>query len=91
MRYRVRDMKARAEELLDGYQDARDHEFNLYIRKELEEWSDDEEITEEDLVTLVGSFKFPEEGDWAWDAVQSEIEDVEDQRHEQMRDERMGL
>ncbi len=68
---RTRDIKARAEELADGYQEARDVEFNEQFRDMFS--IESEIITENDLQGFLDSFTFPEEWDWAFDQVQSDI------------------
>ena len=81
---RTNQIKARAEELLEGYQDARDEEFNNQLR----DLMDGIVVSEDDVQGLIDSFTFPEENDWAFDAVQSEIEDIGDQKYMQYKDER---
>ena len=90
---RTRDFKARAEELTDGYEEARDAEFNSQFLdfilppggvKDCKAIS----FTEDDVQGFLDSFDFPEQWDWAYDKVQSELDDIGDQKYEQMRDER---
>lgn len=87
---RSRDIKARAEELAEGYEDARAEAFIT----ELSDLMDALHVDDMDIDFFQGfidSFTFPEEGDWAFDAVQSELDDIGDAKYEQMRDERCGL
>lgn len=90
---RTRDIKARAEELSIGYEDA----YNEAFDKEFQDFIFPQGVntniaklsfTKDDIQGFMDSFTFPDEGDWALDQVQSEIEDIGDQKYEQMRDER---
>ena len=81
---RTRDIKARAEELANGYQEARDIEFNEQFRDMFS--IESEIITEDDLQGFLDNFTFPEEGDWAYDQVQSELDDIGDQRYQEWKD-----
>jgi hypothetical protein len=85
---RTRDIKARAEELLEGYDEARAEAF-------YEEFEDMfvvngalAPIDEDDVQGFIDSFTFPDEDEWAYDQVENEIADIEDQRYQQMKDER---
>jgi hypothetical protein len=85
---RTRDIKARAEELLEGYDEARAEAF-------YEEFEDMfvvngalAPINEDDVQGFIDSFTFPDEDEWAYDQVENEIADIEDQRYQQMKDER---
>ena len=83
-------MKERAEELLEGYEDAKAVAFMTELDGEM----DGMDVSEMDIDFFQGfidSFTFADEGDWAFDAVQSELDDIGDQMHEQARDERCGL
>jgi len=86
---RTNQIKARAEELAEGYQDARDEAFNDEF---YDEFTDTgmltTSLTEDDVQGFLDSFTFPDKWDWAFDAVQSELDDIGDQKYEQMRDER---
>ena len=88
MGYNTNRIKERAEELLEGYQEARDEAF-------YEEFEDIfvvngalTPITEDDVQGFMDSFTFPDEWDWAFDAVQSELDDIGDQQYQQWKDER---
>ena len=90
MHIRTRDMKARAEELSEGYQEARDEEFTSQFLEEFPESRIEiNGITEDDIQGFLDSFTFEDEADWAWSKMESEIDDIGDQMHEQARDERM--
>ena len=95
---RTRDFKARAEELAEGYQDARDEEFyNQFMDMFCttpEYFCDNKiltisELTEDDVQGFLDSFNFPYESDWAANAVQNELDDIGDQRYEEERDRRI--
>ncbi len=81
-------MKARAEELADGYQEARDQEFNDQFKDFTESYITNSDcITEDDVQGFMDSFTFPNEADWAWDKMQNEIEDIGDQQYQLCKDE----
>ncbi len=93
---RTRKYKADLEEVAEGYQDARDYEFNQQFRDtlfiqgvntNLEHW----EVTEEDIQGFMDSFTFPDEDEWCDNELQSRMESFEDAKYEEMRDERRGL
>ena len=93
---RTRDMKARAEELADGYQDARDEEFrdqfiDMFMTTNNEGEVLMKEFTEDDAQGFLDSFTFPDENEWCWTAMESELDDIGDQEYEMLKDERMGL
>ena len=86
-----RKMKDRACELAEGYEEARDEAFNEEFRDFLTEIMEIEscDIFTEDMIQgFLDSFTFPEEGEWAMDKALNELEDIADQKYEQMRDER---
>ena len=84
---RTNQIKARAEELAEGYEEAKMEEFTNQLLDELDnmEFS---ELDSDFFQGLLDSFTFPDEWDWAFDAVQSELDDIGDQKYAQMRDER---
>ena len=84
---RTRDYKAGIEKVAAGYQDARDFEFNMQFRDTF--YKDD--LTEDDVKGFLESFTFPEEFEWAASEYESQIDAYEDAKHEEARDERMGL
>ncbi len=81
---RTNQIKARAEELLDNYQEARDVEFNEQFRDMFS--IESEIITEDDLQGFLDNFTFPEEYDWAYDQVQSELDDIGDQKYQEYKE-----
>ena len=91
MGFNTNRIKARAEELLEGYQDARDEEFSNQLKDFMSEYLDHQAVNEDDLQGFIDNFEFPNEDEWAFDEVQSELDDIGDQQYEQMKDERMGL
>ncbi len=85
---RTRDLKARMEEVEEGYQDARDEAF-------YEEFEDVfvvngalVPITEDEVQGFIDSFTFESEADWCYSKVQSEIDTYNDCKYEEWKDER---
>lgn len=91
MGYSVNKMKVRAEELSEGYQEARDDAFNDEFVDFITGTPTDVKLTEDDVQGFLDSFDFEDEDEWAFNEVQSELDDIGDALHEQRRDERMGL
>ncbi len=90
MHIRTRDLKARAEELEDGYEEAKAEAFTREVTDEMEGM----EVEEMDIDFFQGcidSFTFPDSGDWAWSQMESEIDEIGDQQYELEKDRRMGL
>jgi len=85
----VNQLKNRATELAEGYEEARDEAFNEEFRDMFSQ--EKYVITEEDLQGFLDSFTFPEEGDWALDQAESEYEGYMDSKYQAMKDERCGL
>lgn len=86
---RTRDMKARAEEYEEQYDEAMIDD----LRDELEVYFADipaDSINPNTIYEIVEAWnsKLPEVWDWCHDQVQSELDDIGDQMHEQRRDER---
>ncbi len=75
------------EEVEEGYQDARDEEFN----EQLIHFMDGTPATEEDIQGFMDSFTFPDPSSWCYDKVMADLDEIGDQQYEQMRDERCGL
>jgi hypothetical protein len=91
MGYNVNRIKQRAEELAEGYEEARDEAFNEEFRDFLcdEEFvMNSEQITYDDIQGFLDNFTFPDEGEWSCDKAQSELDDIGDQQYEQWKDER---
>jgi len=86
---RTRNYKADIEKISEGYEDAKDKEFNTQFR----DFVGDETIfiTEDDIQGFLDSFTFPEEFEWAASEYESQRDAYEDAKFEEMRDERMGL
>ena len=93
---RTRDIKARAEELIEGYQEARDEEFSNefkdyvldYLKLGHPAHNLKNIITEDDIQGFMDSFTFEDEWDWAYTQVQNELDDIGDAKYQQMKDER---
>jgi len=83
-----RQIKDRACELAEGYEEARDEEFNMQFQDFITALDAFNTVTYDDVQGFMDSFTFPEESDWAMDKAESELEDIEDQRYEQWKDER---
>ncbi len=89
---RTNQIKNRAIELLESgrYEEEKAEAF----KQELNDYLEGVTVEEADIDFFQGfldTFTFKDEDDWAFDAVQSELDDIGDQQHEQMRDERVGL
>ena len=90
---RTRDFKARAEEFEDQYEDARDEAFNDEFLIEFTPIFSKQYgmnlsniITEEDVQGFLDSFTFPDEADWCADQVQSELDDIGDQKYQEWKE-----
>ena len=82
-------IKNRACELSEGYEEARDEAFSEELIDFLKPiFADNDVITYDDIQGFLDSFSFDEEGDWAMSKALSELDDIGDQQYEQMRDER---
>ena len=92
---RTRDYKADIEKISEGYQEARDEEFNDQFRDFLcdEEYvmKSNTIITEDDVQGFLESFTFPEEFEWSASEYESQIDAYEDAKFESFKDERLGL
>ena len=90
LKMRTRDLKARAEELACNYDEARDEAFNDEFRDMFKHCFNKSNLvlTYDDVQGILDSFTFQEEGEWAMDQALNELEDIADQKHEQMKDER---
>jgi len=86
----ARQMKDRACELSEGYEEARDDAFNDEFRDMFKHCFDKSNLvlTYDDVQGFLDSFTFQEEGEWAMDQAQNELEDIGDQQYEQWKDER---
>ena len=87
---RTNQIKARAEELAEGYQDARDEAFNDEF---YDEFTDTgmltTSLTEDDVQGFMDSFDFPDEDQWAIDEYESRQDSFYDAKYESFKDERM--
>ena len=87
----TRDKKARIEEIAEGYDDAKDEEFNnqfVDMFKSISKTNTSSKVTQDDIQGFLDSFTFEDEGDWCWTQLNNEIADAGDAKYEQMRDER---
>ena len=85
----ARQMKDRACELSEGYEEARDEAFNEeFLMTFINSNGNLLKLTEDDVRGFLESFTFPEEGEWAMDQAQNELEEIGDQQYEQWKDER---
>ena len=84
---RTRDYKAALEEIANGYQEARDEEFNQQL---IDFLPMDKKIivTEDDLQGFLDSFTFPDEADWCADEYEEKQGAYADAKYEEMRDDR---
>ena len=87
---RTRNYKANLDEIAEGYQNARDCEFDTelttFIRETKEEYG---VVTEDDVQGFVDSFDFPDEYEWAAAEYESQRDSYYDAKYEEMKDERM--
>ncbi len=82
----------RANEIAEGYQEARDKEFDDQLKAFIA--ADTETvITEDDLQGFIDSFgeDYPLEANWSWDEANAELDEIGDQQMELARDREMGL
>ena len=96
---RTRNYKAEIEKLSDDYQSARDFEFTEQLTDFLSEYIyfpttnvvELKEITEDDITGFIDTFEFQEEYEWCASEYESRMDDYYDQKHEEMKDRRIGL
>ena len=86
---RTRDLKARAEEFLTEYDEEMVEELQDRLKQYLEDRTVDDVDTLE-ITDIVDDWvsQLPEAYDWAYDKVQSELDDIGDAKYQQMKDER---
>ena len=86
---RTNAYKANLERIAEGYQEARDCEFDTqlidFILDTREEYG---VITEDDIQGFIDSFDFPEEFEYCAMEFESELDTMADMKYEQMKDER---
>ena len=83
-----RRIKDRACELAEGYEEARDEEFNMQFQDFITSLDPFNTVTVDDVQGFLDSFTFPEENDWAMDKALTELDDIGDQQYERWKDER---
>lgn len=88
---RTRDIKARAEELLEQYPDAMEEKFNEEFRHNFKDYffgkGIEETITIEEIQEFLDNYDEPDEDSWAYDQVNSEIDDMADAYYQMKKDE----
>ena len=86
---RTRDLKARAEEFLTEYDEEMVEELQDRLKQYLEDLTVDDVDTLE-ITDIVDDWvsQLPEAYDWAYDKVQSELDDIGDQKYQAYKDER---
>ncbi len=84
---RARDIKARAEEFEEQYDDAMTDKFNEEFREFIEPMLKTEDaISEDDIQGFMDSFTVDDISDWCFDRVQSELDDIGDMKYQQCKD-----
>ena len=87
-----RAIKNRAIELLEGFDEAMDEKFSDEFRDFIKPMlADNDVITYDDIQGFLDSFETPDENEWAFEQVDAELADIEDQQMELERDRKMGL
>ncbi len=92
----------RANELSEGYQEARDEEFHIqfqdmFMRCVNTDFGSDfilkDTITEDDVQGFLNSFDedYPLETNWSWDEANAELDEVGDQQMELAKDKEMEI
>ena len=86
----ARQLKDRACELSEGYEEAMKQDLRDTIEEYIES-ADVDSIYSDDIAERVEQWndELPEEGDWALSQAESEYEGYMDSKYEQMKDERM--
>ncbi len=86
---RTKDLKARAEEFLAEYDEEMVEDLIQVIRDSLQGLTV-EDISEDNIFDDIQEWKskLPEAYNWAYDKVQSELDDIGDAKYQQMKDER---
>jgi nitrate reductase assembly molybdenum cofactor insertion protein NarJ len=84
---RTRDLKALAEEKLDGYDEAMIDDLLTAFKHELD-GQVVEDVNEEWIVEIFSNWQetTPLPFDWAYDEVQSELDDIGDQKYQEWKE-----
>lgn len=77
----IRDKKERLEEISDGYEEARDYEFDEQLRKFILELGP-VILAENDIQGFMDSFTFQEKDSWTIQQLDNEISDCQEDRFE---------
>ena len=93
---RTNTYKANLELIAEGYEEARDIEFDIQFRDMFNEYFLTEKgmkivITEDDIQGFIDSFDFPDEDEWCEDELESQRDAFEDAKYEEYKDRKMGL
>ncbi len=84
-----RRIKERAEELRDGYQDARDEEFNARFKDFTSYYlmhGGPHGVTEDDVQDFIDGFDFPSEDTWVFTEVDNEIAEIADMKYQEWKE-----
>ena len=86
---RTRNYKAEIERISQGYETARDCEFDTQLNDFIMETREEHGVvTEDDIQGFIDSFTFKEEFEWCADELELELADIADLKYQQMKDER---
>ena len=87
-----RHYKADLEDIAEGYQTARDCEFDTQLMDFIKETREAEGVvTEDDLQGFLDNFTFPDEDEYCATEYADQIDAFEDAKYEEARDRKMGL
>ena len=88
----TRYYKADLEAIAEGYQTARDNEFDTQLMDFIKETRELEGVvTEDDLQGFLDNFTFEDEYDWCFNEYEEQRLAYEDAKYEEERDRKMGL
>ena len=83
---RTKNYKAKIEEYIDKYQEARDDAFNDEFVDFITGTPTDDKLTEDDIQGFLDSFTFPEEYDWATSEYESDRDTYADARYQEWKE-----
>ena len=88
----TRQYKADLEAIAEGYQTARDCEFDTQLTDFIRETRETEGVvTEDDIQGFLDNFTFEDEYDWCFNEYEEQRLAFEDAKYEESRDREMGL
>jgi len=87
---RTNQLKAAAEEYLSEYDEAMIYELLKMAKDELDGMTV-EEIDEDLWLGIFQSWNPQQPDEWAFDKVQSDLDDIADQKYEEEKDRQMGI